>query len=332
MLLRLLTGLATLSLTFADEVPSLLPQAPAGKQWQLVWNDEFAGTIIDSSKWERPNWPRRDHFWRADSAFLDGNGHMILRTEKIGQNYYSPCIRTIDRFEKKFGYFETRARLPTQQGHWTAFWLYHPDVNIVGNDGRDGTEIDIFEWPNRDGRVHHALHWDGYGAAHKTTGIDSRPSNILDGQFHVFSLWWSPDLYIFYVDGREVWRTSAGGVCQRPLYLKWSTEIGDWAGNITQATLPDDTVIDYVRVFDLVDIPLPPTPGFRIRTFERRNGQIHLSFPTTSGRTYAIDASPDLLNWTPVPNHTRISGTGSPIARSFPDPATPRRFFRVREN
>ena len=38
-----------------------------------------------------------------------------------------------------------------------------------------------------------------------------------------------------------------------PLYLKWSTEIGPWAGDIRQAKLPDDTLVDYVRVFDLVD-------------------------------------------------------------------------------
>lgn len=316
----------------AQEPTSLLPTPTTGKQWQLVWNDEFNGTVVDGSKWERPNWARRDHFWRRDSAFLNGNGQMVLRTEKIGDKYYSPCIRTIDRYEKKFGYFETRAKLPKQQGHWTAFWLYHPDVNIVGNDGRDGTEIDIFEFPARDGRVHHALHWDGYGSAHKNVGIDSYPANILDGEYHVFSLWWREDLYIFYVDGKEVWRTSAGGVCQRPLYLKWSTEIGDWAGDITKATLPDDTLIDYVRVFDLVDAPSQPAADFRIRSFERRNGTIHLSFPTTQGRTYTIDASPDLIDWTPVTNHSRINGSGSPLARSFPDPASNRHFFRVREN
>jgi hypothetical protein len=58
---------------------------------------------------------------------------------------------------------------------------------------------------------------------------------------------------VFYVDGKQVWRTRSGGVCQVPLYLKWSTEIGPWAGDITKAELPDDTVVDYVRVFDLVE-------------------------------------------------------------------------------
>ena len=35
----------------------------------------------------------------------------------------------------------------------------------------------------------------------------------MDGR-HVFSIWWKPDEYVFHVDGKETWRTDAGGVCQ----------------------------------------------------------------------------------------------------------------------
>jgi hypothetical protein len=38
-----------------------------------------------------------------------------------------------------------------------------------------------------------------------------------------------------------------------PLYLKLSDEIGNWAGDITHAALPDQFLVDYVRVYDLVD-------------------------------------------------------------------------------
>ena len=43
----------------------------------------------------------------------------------------------------------------------------------------------------------------------------------MDG-WHTYSLWWKADEYVFFVDGRETWRTTAGGVCQVPLYLKLS--------------------------------------------------------------------------------------------------------------
>jgi hypothetical protein len=37
------------------------------------------------------------------------------------------------------------------------------------------------------------------------------------------------------------------------LYIKRSDEIGDWGGDITKAKLPDQVLVDYVRVCDLVD-------------------------------------------------------------------------------
>lgn len=245
--------IAAFTITAHAEVASLLPVAPAGKSWKLVWNDEFSGTKIDPTKWELPDQPRRDHRWSPKYAMLDGAGNLILRTGTENGKFFSPCVRTRGKFEKAFGYFETRCKLPKEPGHWTAFWLYNGCVGKVGDAGRDGTEIDIFEWPWRDGRVQHTLHWDGYGKAHASKGFVSKPPGVTDGGYHVFSLWWSPTEYVFYVDGKETWRSKDGGVCQVPLYLKWSTEIGPWAGDIRKAKLPDDTVVDYVRVFDLVD-------------------------------------------------------------------------------
>jgi hypothetical protein len=55
------------------------------------------------------------------------------------------------------------------------------------------------------------------------------------------------------VDGKETWRTKAGGVCQAPLYIKLSDEFGEWGGDVTKAKLPDRFRVDYVRVCDLVD-------------------------------------------------------------------------------
>ena len=71
--------------------------------------------------------------------------------------------------------------------------------------------------------------------------------------FHCYALLWLPDQYVFYVDGKETWRTKAGGVCQVPLYLKLSDEVGSWGGDVRKATLPDKFLVDYVRVYDLVE-------------------------------------------------------------------------------
>ena len=84
----------------------------------------------------------------------------------------------------------------------------------------------------------HALHWDGYGKDHKSEGKVVKVPGVME-DCHTFALWWKADEYMFYVDGKETWRTAAGGVCQVPLYIKLSDEIGNWAGDIKKAELPD---------------------------------------------------------------------------------------------
>lgn len=239
--------------TSADDPAEKLPTPPEGKSWKLVWHDEFDGTTLDDSKWETPpDAVRRNGWWMRKAVSLDGKGNLVMRTSKDGDRYIDGCVRTRGKYEKAFGYFTIRARLQKEVGHWSAFWMMGPGVGRVGDEGRDGTEIDIFEKPWLDDRVQQTLHWDGYGKDHKSQGFVAHAHGVMEG-WHTFSLWWSPEEYRFYVDGKETWRTKAGGVCQAPLYLKISDEIGPWAGDIKQAKLPDETLVDYVRVYDLTD-------------------------------------------------------------------------------
>lgn len=229
-----------------------LPTPPEGKAWKLAWNDEFDGDALDRSKWEVPNNPRRDGFWSPEAVSLDGEGNLVISTFEEDGKYYDACVRTRGKYEHAFGYYVARIRLQKEVGHWSAFWLYNGCVGKVGNEGRDGTEIDIMEKPWLNDTVQHALHWDGYGDAHESVGEKVEVPGVMDG-YHTFSLWWTPEEYVFYVDGKETWRTKAGGVCQVPLYIKLSDEIGPWAGDIKKADLPDEFLVDYVRVYDLVD-------------------------------------------------------------------------------
>lgn len=236
----------------ADEQAGL-PELGDGKEYKLVWSDEFEGAKIDESKWDvMGDSRRRDHWWLKEDSYVDGKGNLIIRTKKDGERYSSGSVRTKGKFEHKFGYWECRCKLPSEVGHWAAFWLMADGVGSIGNEGRDGTEIDIMEWPWRDGRVQHTLHWDGYGDAHKSEGHVSKTAGLSEG-YHTFGLLWTESEYVFYVDGRETWRTSGGGVSQVKEYIKLSEEIGGWGGDITKAKLPDEFVVDYVRVYDVVE-------------------------------------------------------------------------------
>jgi beta-glucanase (GH16 family) len=229
-----------------------LPAPPEGKAWKLVWHDEFDGPKLDETKWDVPEGRRRDGWWSRRATSLDGKGHLLMSTLKEDGKYLDACVRTRGKYEHAYGYYVARIQLQEQPGHWSAFWMFNTSVNRVGNQGRDGTEIDIMEKPWLDDRVQQTLHWDGYGRAHKSEGKVVKVPGVMKG-FHTFALWWKPDEYIFYVDGKATWHTKAGGVCQVPLYIKLSDEIGKWGGNIARAKLPDRFVVDYVRVYDVVD-------------------------------------------------------------------------------
>ncbi len=230
-----------------------LPAAPEGKTWELVWHDEFEGDALDETKWDvPPDGRRRDAFWMRKAISLDGRGHLVISTLKEDGKYIDGCVRTRGKFEHRFGYCVARIRLQQQPGHWSAFWMMGPGVGRVGDGGRDGTEIDIMEKPWLDDRVQHTLHWDGYGKDHRWEGKVVKVPGVMEG-YHTFGLLWMPEEYVFRVDGKETWRTKAGGVCQVPLYLKLSDEVGRWGGKIGEAALPDRFLVDYVRVYDLVE-------------------------------------------------------------------------------
>ncbi len=255
---KLLVPLSLLTLTAfpirsaqAESAEESLPPAAAGYQWKLIWHDEFDGPKLDETKWNRlGDSKRRDGYWVKDDAYLNGKGALILRTKKDGERYTCGAVNTQGKFEHAFGYYVARCKLPKQPGHWPAFWLMCPGVGKVGDAGRDGTEIDIVEIPWRDGKITMNLHWDGYGKDHKSAGHSLTVPSLTEG-FHDFGLLWTPEQYVFYVDGKEVWRSGAGGVSQVPEYLKLTEEIGTWGGAIRKAELPDFFEVDYVRVYEL---------------------------------------------------------------------------------
>ena len=137
--------------------------------------------------------------------------------------------KSVPLFEQAFGYFEARVKLPASGGMWSAFWLQSESVRQVGFGGEDGTEIDIYESSfYRTGRTKmgHALHFDGYHPAHhkcmdtvRDTGTD------LYSGWHTFALKWTPNEYVFYIDGRADWASDFGGVSKVPAYLRFTNEI-----------------------------------------------------------------------------------------------------------
>ncbi|MFB9829914.1 family 16 glycosylhydrolase [Lederbergia wuyishanensis] len=252
LILSIFISLVTGCANSVSKEETIAIKAKKKEGWKLTFSDNFEGEKLDPKKWAHaPEWTRHSGQWSDQEAFLDGNGHLIIQVSEKDGKYYSGAIRTKDIFEQAYGYYEIHAKLPKEEGFWTAFWLMSNSVHTVGNDGKDGTEIDIFETPfaKKGDYIQHALHWDGYEQNHKSAGEVAHIPGIYEG-YHTFALEWNKDEYIFYIDDQETWRTSAGGVSQSPSYLKITAEVGDWAGNIKNANLPAQLEVDYVRVYE----------------------------------------------------------------------------------
>ena len=202
-----------------------------GRTWRLKLEDNFEGDSLDTAVWSLcPEQRRQD----------------------VGGRWANSEVSVHDgKFEQAYGYFECRMMFPKTTGFWGAFWMMCGRVGKVDGSAVSGAEIDIIEsgeCPRRG--VNHAIHWDGYGEAHKaaTKVIPSVPE-LYEG-WHTYGFEWTKEEYVFYIDGRETWRTAEPGICAFPGYLKITTEFGSWAAPIVPEELPDFCRVDWVRVWE----------------------------------------------------------------------------------
>lgn len=230
---------------------SFLPELPDGKKWKMVFSDEFNGEKLDTNTWTiMGDGQRKAGHWLKECTKLDGNGNLVITTKKVGSIYGTGGIKSKPKLAKRFGFYVARLKVENCKGHGPAFWLTGQGVGTLGDQGRDGTEIDVFEKFYNDNKIQHALHWDYPELKSASMQIDM--AGINDG-YHTLAVHWTEDQYVFYIDGKETWRTNHGGVSQVPVDILLTDEIRGWNGKIEEQDLPHNYYVDYVRVYEFVD-------------------------------------------------------------------------------
>ena len=112
-----------------------------------------------------------------------------------------------------------------------------------------GAEMDIFEFFKKLGTdiVSHNVHW-AYGPNQRTTrGMQSYLKGVSEG-FHDFALEWTPEKYVFFVDGYKFYEVT-NGLSHIEEYLILSMEIPSEAKEIKDTIFPDAFIVDYVKVY-----------------------------------------------------------------------------------
>lgn len=222
---------------------------PEKNGYKLVWEDNFNGTELDTTKWQLRSMGARRIGYNDPSMVKVQNGNLLLMYDIKGDSVMGSMIGTGNTFMTKYGYFECRAQLQKSVGPWAAFWFQSPQIADGEDPAKYGTEIDIFEYFKElgDDVLTHCLHW-AYGPNQQSCGqMVSQYEEISEG-FHTFALEWTPEKYIFLIDGLKFHEQTAG-LSHVDEYMILSMEIPAKLEGIKKACAPDTFIVDYVKVY-----------------------------------------------------------------------------------
>jgi beta-glucanase (GH16 family) len=173
-----------------------------------------------------------------------------IKDNKMQLNYLTSVIFSKEKF--KYGYFECKAKAPSGQGLWPAFWLY---------GGEPNEEIDFMEMKGeRHNQVHVDIHCPNKCDKIKMKGLPINKSwgawlkfnKKLVDEWVIYSGLWEPGRVTFYVNGDAVaeylgdFKTSMHLITN----LSFGIDNGPFKPGINKKTvLPNSFEVDYIRVW-----------------------------------------------------------------------------------
>jgi beta-glucanase (GH16 family) len=242
----------------------------AGHHYSLDFHEEFSGSTVDTSTW-KPTMKWGDvaaHFlqrYRADALETTSGTLIITATHPqpsvdTTYPYISGAITSIgpEGYTFRYGYIETRARIPYGQGLWSAVWLSSADASLWD-------EIDILETRGQYPKTNvMSLHYGRQKQtghhypddANKAKYAASNAADLSKG-LHTFAVDWTPSRVIWYRDGVERFRVvDRAKIAHVQMYLIANLQMADgsaankWGGRPNAKTsFPASLTIDYIRVY-----------------------------------------------------------------------------------
>lgn len=251
----------------------------------LIWNDEFDGDKLDTTKWDyqygnggeygNPGWGNYEleyYLSREENVRVE-DGKLIITAmkEDTAMPYTSGRIRTITNrgevlFATTYGRIEARIKMPAAEGLWPAFWMLPVDKTIYGDWAASG-ELDIMEAKGRlPEQFSAAAH---FGRAWPNNTFQNKEYVFEDGtditDYHLYSIEWEPDEIRWYVDN-ECFFTMTDWYSQDstgtnypepapfdvPFYIILNMAIGgtfDSQADVDNVEFPVEMEVDFVRVY-----------------------------------------------------------------------------------
>jgi beta-glucanase (GH16 family) len=256
--------------------------------WVLVWSDEFngpTGTPPNRNIWKHElgdgalneivGWGNSEFQFYTDNtenSFMDGNGNLVIRLQETPIDtdlvcWYGPCeytsarLITQDQLDFEYGRIEARVQVPGGPGGlWPAFWMLGADIPEVG--WPQTGEIDIMEYVSRlPYEVFGTIHGPGYSGGASFGSTHTFTQTVPSKSYLTYGVEWTPNLIIWYVDDIRYHQAIPANVSpnewvfNHPFFLLLNAAIGgNFGGAIADGmTFPQDTLVDYVRVYQAAD-------------------------------------------------------------------------------
>ncbi|SIO50102.1 glycoside hydrolase family 16 protein [Chitinophaga niabensis] len=235
------------------------------QSWKLIWEDQFNGPELDTTKWTKipPNkadWGR--HMSSDPQCYALKDGHLFLRginnpdTLKDPRPFLTGGIYSKGKFAFQYGKIEIRAKLECAQGAWPAMWML-AEHDKYGKYPRNG-EIDIMEHLNYDSIIYQTTHsWYTLELKQKNNPPHGGTAGLNIKDFNTFGLEWYPDKLVFTLNGKETFRyprvkdvDPSQWPYDQPFYIMIDQQLGgNWVGKVDPAQLPVQMIVDWVKVY-----------------------------------------------------------------------------------
>ena len=252
--------------------------------WNYYFGDDFENPNVDESKWHtRYPWGGllADQKQYAAPEMLSHSGGILhlkanenkgfypvedwminheeakkhgleIQANGVKLDYLTSCIWSKQAF--RYGYFEIRAKAPSGQGLWPAFWLY-------GQNQKD--EIDFMEMKGeRHNEVHIDVHCPDscekvftkpFGLPKNWGGWVKMNQQVTD-EFVTYSGVWLPNSLTYYVNGIPVSHYSGDFDTPMNVIANMAVARDGFAfnpGPNAETKFPADYQVDYIRVWKL---------------------------------------------------------------------------------
>jgi beta-glucanase (GH16 family) len=241
-----------------DRFETPTPTGPAAEDLQLTFREECDGQSIDPKKWNTtfvaPN--RSDTFRRYDwsgSWVLDenvgiANGYCSLKLTNVAVGdalFGAATLDSTNKFEQKYGYFETRVKVMRGKGLSTSIALasataWPPQVNFVDVVGGEIKTARFVAW------------YKDPALAETQVATADTATTDLAADFHTYGVDWTPTNLTFYVDGKaKASLPKPAAFLTGPMRLQFVVHAAIKTGDQPDATtmFPATLMIDWVRAY-----------------------------------------------------------------------------------